>query len=46
LDIALAGHPEGQQAEPEAEPEAAAPVETPPAEEPEKKKGVRVRTHH
>jgi ATP-dependent Lon protease len=46
LDIALAGQPDAQQAEPEGEPEEVAAVETPPAEAPEKKKCLRVRTHH
>ena len=45
LDIALADHSEVLPAEPEGEPEEVT-AEAPPADKPEKKKGVRVRTHH
>ena len=45
LDIALADHSEILPAEPEGEPEEVS-AEAPPADKPEKKKGVRVRTHH
>jgi len=46
LDIALIGRPEAEEVKPDGEPEAVAVPETLPAEEPEKKKGGRVRTHH
>ncbi len=46
LDIALVGHPEPVAAPPEAEAEAVPGPETLSPEEPEKKKGARVRTHH
>ncbi len=46
LDIALIGHPEAEAVKPDGAPEAVALPEPLPAEEPEKKKGARVRTHH
>jgi ATP-dependent Lon protease len=46
LDIALVGHPEPAEVLSEAEAETVAGPEALPADEPEKKKGVRVRTHH
>jgi ATP-dependent Lon protease len=46
LDIALSGQPGAEDVKPEGEPEPVALPEALPAEEPEKKKGVRVRTHH
>ena len=46
LDIALIGRPEAEEVKPDGEPEAVAVPEPLPAEEPEKKKGARVRTHH
>jgi ATP-dependent Lon protease len=46
LDIALAARPEPEAAKPDGEPEVAQGPETLPTEEPEKKKGGRVRTHH
>ena len=46
LDIALVGHPEPVEVLPEAEAEITPGPEALPADEPEKKKGVRVRTHH
>jgi ATP-dependent Lon protease len=46
LDIALVARPEPEAAKPDGEPESAPGPEALPAEEPEKKKGGRVRTHH
>jgi ATP-dependent Lon protease len=46
LDIALVGHPESVAAPPEAEAEAVPGPEALSPDEPEKKKGARVRTHH
>jgi ATP-dependent Lon protease len=46
LDIALIGRPEAEAVKPDGEPEAVAVPEALPVEEPEKKKGPRVRTHH
>jgi ATP-dependent Lon protease len=46
LDLALKGHPEAHAVEPEGESEVTPVPEAVPTEEPEQKKGVRVRTHH
>ena len=46
LDIAFIGRPQAEEVKPDGEPEAVAVPDALPAEEPEKKKGARVRTHH